>query len=634
MAAGILTSIWITTELSCASGAIKGVLPVISWERREVIDQGIVAQRSTVVIPMDSELADEVIDKRVLRFNHVDSAGAVDYDEERITEVAEDLQNRLLTVQTAGIIYDLAEKSTLITETVNGIVSRTPADAGVTPATALARVDAALPAHFAVDTVDPTDPISVDYNEDSPLSAGRKIRDAALANEGPTAVLELSVRRNGSTDYKIDLTAHNAIATSPEIRLRKNLGPLTRRKDSLPQITRAYIGEISGLHRPMQKVTAVTANTDITIEGIEIGYVGGETILLENDLWNTYYWVELKNGTAHLINDTTSTKLLMSSTTTINTGDWGYIAVDSSRNDFPYLDSLAKQALYGVKLGKVAGVYEDGFTNLCGPNADLHDWTGADPAGWSKTGTSATKTTTAGLWKYGGQSARMNAASSSLTAPMKTVHCDRLGVIQYRVVIRLAAFGGASALIRFTNPQTAATEDVLLDGTDSQANQLNTWLEVVKTYAITSTGAKTPNVALINGAGPADVYLDAMQCLYLPADYATLSPAFRARSGAAANIARGAFVFAAVGAPLVRFDQLDVADLYQENTDAWSTDRLAVGKYAALTDMTGVDQTYGSGLAHGFQRIMEIVRRSDRQRRAQVRLETLAETMTRLVTGA
>jgi hypothetical protein len=133
-----------------------------------------------------------------------------------------------------GIYMDLA----------NGIISRDEADGTVTLLYTLLsftvdelvdEIIAHAPSYFAKGTINnSTDVVpSFTFDYDTPLKA---LTELAELN-----VLELATRRNGDTDYKVDLlTQIGSTAETPEFRFRKNLMGVTREIDASDLANKIY----------------------------------------------------------------------------------------------------------------------------------------------------------------------------------------------------------------------------------------------------------------------------------------------------------------------------------------------------------------------------------------------------------
>lgn len=487
--------IW--TTLACATGSRVAVLPTLDCLTSEAIEGKTATQRLTVTVPRDATAAiAELVPRRVIRLLFTDGA----FEEYRIQDVVDSAQAVGVQVKANGVLFDLALGEKLLTQTTSPLVttSYTKVD------TATNLVTHALtfaPSYFSAGTVTPTATASVVFSDDTALSGLSKIADAMAAATGTT--YELSARRNGTTGYYVDLTVLNSGATVPDIRTGKNLVSLRRTRSSRDQATRVYPVTSGGDGAAWFKVTAVSANTYIEIDTIDGSAVNP---LIEDDCLNGKYWVH-EDGVAHEITDTTraSKRLAMASTTGIAVGEWGYFALNSSKDVLRYVDYPSAQATSGVQAIKLQ-TNSPGVTNFL-DNGTLANWTTATTTDWNppfgtitvdvptvfdRTGTlnRFVKETGAGNWLSGGASLRslQNGYAVGIYQT-KYLALNAGDTVTYTVWLKLKSFVGGS--IVFYDPTAATTETFSTDGTVSGLDRKNEWLAFSKTYSIATSGSKT-----------------------------------------------------------------------------------------------------------------------------------------------
>lgn len=600
MATAAVVAIWLATDLACAGGTPLGRVQVSRWDLSSAIEGYLVARRCQVIVPLSWSLQGQIIARRVLVVHFADGA----IEEYRISKVRRQVRSGIVSVEANGIELDLVERNQLITGT----------DAGLSVSTIITnRVLPALPAHFGSGTITPATLVNGSYSNSTPLGV---LLDAVAAVYEATATrYEVSVRRNGTTNYLIDVTAYNAAALVPDMRTRKNIADLTSEQSTVPHATRVYAGTPGGFERATYVVSAVSAGAYIEVQDM----AGGLAPAREDDQWNTtYYAVEWKNGTSHQITDTvrvsaSTTRWHMSSTTGITAGEFVYLALVSG-GVVQTVDSPALQATWKIKIGQVASIAAP--TNLCGVNADLHDWTGSLPAGWGGSGTAPTKVTTAGLWQYGGQAALFdNVAFSTLQPPTQSVYLTAGQVVVVAALVRIEQSVSAHGL-RFYDPNAGADVVVTLDGS---LGGMGAYQVVSQQWTIASTGVKSVAMRLETGLGGGKTYLDGVA--YWVLEPGTSEPTFRLGSGAAVNIAAANTLLDENGTPPTTF-AIDAVDLYQANQTQWAGDPIDVGVSLAITDATLI-------LTRQSLRVVSIQRSSDRPLNPLVTLSTLPSRITK-----
>lgn len=306
-------------------------------------------------------------------------------------------------IKAVGIFMDLA----------NGIISRDEANGNVTLYYTLASLTrtelvtlmvAAAPSHFAVGTITDgstkVDPFT--FNYDTPLKA---LQELAAMEE-----LELAVRRNGDTNYLVDLiTQIGSGATQPEFRYRKSLNGIERHTDSSKMANRIYPaggddGAIRlGLGEATWEVTAVPTATTVDLDGEPI---------FEDDQFNyagsTFFLENVRTGNSYGISDTdVALQRITTSTHDFIVGDLVKFRADGAGKQVQFVESYNAQLSYGMKIG----VKEENDLPLVDNlvvNAALDGWSGGNPDSWSAEGTPTIVENTSSLYtRVGGSSAKV-----------------------------------------------------------------------------------------------------------------------------------------------------------------------------------------------------------------------------------
>ena len=308
-----------------------------------------------------------------------------------------------------GALTARVKAQSILMDLQNGLVTRTEGDGTESVFyTLLSRtrqelvdlIVAKAPSYFAVGTIDDASTVvkTFTFEFDSPL---RALQELAVLEE-----MELNVRRNGATDYKVDLLdAIGSSATQPEFRYRKNLKGLSRELDSGKLVTRVYpagggddavrlsIGEA------MWEVTAVPTGTTADLAGSPI---------YEDDVLNGKF-LEDDAGATYEITDSDAT--LQRVTTAIDhglsVGDRVLFRANVDGDQLVYVESLVAQATYGVKVDVVEHT-DLVFINNLAPNPTFRNWSGGDPDDWTDVGTpTVTEEIDAQYTKVGGSSVKV-----------------------------------------------------------------------------------------------------------------------------------------------------------------------------------------------------------------------------------
>jgi len=591
MPTGRLVGIWLRDDLSCVSGSTRlaTLFPNVAtvWSTTATIENYLVARRCSINLPLVSELAAEVLVGRVLEFVY-DNAGTEEIVEYRISRrVRRSVGSGILVCEGAGVEFDLGSKDTVVGETASGLFTTEVSDFAITPLTALTnRVLAFAPSHFALGTVTPTDTVDVKYSgPDTPLSAALKIAAAVHATTGVR--YEVSVRRNGTTGYYIDLAIYQASASTPDVRTAKNLADYVVDEQGAEQTTRAYPQIAHGLWRPYYAVSAVSAGAYIEVQGL----FGARGPAREDDQLNGLYAVEDKNNTAHAITDVTlidyfTTRLAMASTTGISTGDRIYLAKNSTPDELEYLDSPAGQATdVGVKVGVLPNLVSP-VTNH-GLTPDLRTWSGSYPDDWVAVGSynAPTKVTTAGVSHQGGIVARFDGTTGGSGEAMeqtRSVYIPAGWLVTYVAYLHSAAGGGNTGGLAFYDPNTGAVGA-------TQNIPVGTYKTVAVAYTVNSAGVKTIGVQPLWGGSGSAWDLDAVMIVIAPSDLSIPADFFRG-SGAAKNIAAINDYFDSNAMPIVSYE-VSALDLFGLDPSTYSADGMDVGITLAITEpVTGAER--------------------------------------------
>ncbi len=569
--------VWTQTSIT-GLGTCQAVVPLLSCRTtEEVLSNAMVSRMIDITVSSGWDQRAELVLRRVLRLMYTDGT----FDEFRISEIQDSSGgDGVIRVAGLGIEYDLAEQATFVSRTVNGFVSfaftavDTPANLFSTYVLGFA------PAWIGGGTggIIPTAVVSVDFSDDTPLSAALKIAAACnalvAAGAGPGVAFDFWLSHVGVALYGVNL-GYLSQSVLPDIRGGTNLVTNRRALRTQDQTTRVYVttGE-NQLGDNQWAVAAVVVNTSIDVDDIN----GGLSLLLAAGALDGFYVIDASNG-AHLITgssivSSTRARLNIATTAPLAVGHWVRIAADSAGTQISHLDDLTAQATYGVKIGKLAAKV-DGYTNWL-KNPDFASTT----TSWT-VGGAPVATTTAGLWLRGGRSYKMRASTNDSLTQARSIYAVAGEVWTYSVWVYLDALGAAgpnTAFIRFDNPQTGANDFFYLDGTS--VSQVGSFVRFDRSYAITTTGAKTFTAVVGNNAanGASNVYFDSAM---IARTVSALD--FRVGSGASRNWNQGLQHLRANANPIATYD-LTTLDLYRLDPATWADLAITLGAYAVMSD--------------------------------------------------
>ena len=109
-----LERVEIWSNLQCASGSRVAFCPVLTCSTVEAIEGKTATQRLTMSVPRDATTAvGFLVPRSVVRLVYTDAT----FDEFRIQDVVDSAQAAAVTVQANGVLFDLAQGNTLLTQT-------------------------------------------------------------------------------------------------------------------------------------------------------------------------------------------------------------------------------------------------------------------------------------------------------------------------------------------------------------------------------------------------------------------------------------------------------------------------------------------------------------------------------------
>lgn len=594
----------IFTDLPCNGGAYVCELPVVSLETVERIENHVVYNRLTTSIYSSWENKAQLIVRRVVQIEDV--LGAI--EEYRISSIVDSIDGDTIELRADGIIFDLAQGDSLVTKTVSPATKLAWKPDPAFSTALLTEVLAFAPAYFAVGTVGAANYIDPEYDSDTVLSA--LVKQLVLLQLATGGSYELSARRNGTTNYLVDITQIGA-SLALQVRTGNNIVGLQRTLSTDLQVTRCVPVGVggSGIGDAQFNVTAVVPGVSITIACID--NAGAFAPVIESNVFNGLYWIH-EDGVAHQITASAwpTNVLSMASTAGIAVNEWGRIALNAAGDYLTYLDYPSKQATYG-KLVKKISVNVPAVTNWM-KHGDFaaFDWVGANPPDWTTALNPFTKVTTSGFWQVGGASAYTGAAANVVSLlGDRSVYCPAGSTVTYFWRIYFTRITGVvtSDHTDIGNPNTGTNDQWNYDPGTSVASSLQVttgqWYEFTKSYSVTAAGVKNLHFGfwrdgtVVGGGGL--YYVDCAQVTITP--QGVDAPAqFVRHSGAALVFGAGLAKLSANADPVATYE-VTVLDRTRADAVTWPYEAFDIGSGVTLTEP-------GLGIATPFCRIYEIQR--------------------------
>lgn len=588
--------IWTTYQ--CDGGTREAVFAL------EDLVQGNATERVTredtlaLVLPKDAAASAALALGRVLRLTYDDGT----FDEWRIHELADQSgrEGGRWRVTCRSVLYELRDVA-ILTSTSGTTVSLARTFDGLDASAIVDLLLPLLPAWWAKGTVTPTVVVSFSVTEATPLAVLRTLVEACAA-AGQSC--ELTVRRNGTTGYYLDLvTAIGSGATVPDVRTAKNILTSERLRSREPLITRIYptIGGTPALPYAYLRVDSV-AGSDIELRQAETD----APVVAFNDQFNGWY-LENDAGTRTQITDSVASTsvVTVASAAGYVAGAWCRLVADSAGTDLVYVANPTAATKVGMY--PVSG---DLVTNLVN-NPFLSRWPGstsAPPPGWSSSAGIVSRNANPTFIRRGLYSMRLQ-----YSAP---------GIIARTDLVTPAPGRGSTYSAKFTAFIATGGLQVQL------RNQVNTalatitvgtgWQEIEFT-GIAIAGATGLYLNCSNGTVGSDTYVDSAQITWGAAQAAWTQGSTPSIALTRANME----LLTNATDPMTY--TLTLADLQRWAPADWPYDELTLGATLSITDTElGVTTT---------SRIQEITRDLRNPLRTTLVLERQTRTLTTVLAG-
>jgi hypothetical protein len=480
-------------------------------------------ERLTLTVDTTEAAWSDVDIGKVLRTEFTNS----DWDEWRVVSYETQRAGDGVTAEiiAQGIRYDLRYRAGLAERVeANGFADLDFTLLGLTPSK---WVDELLlfpdmPSYFAKGTVNPTTEQSISVGPEAPLDLLMELEFLANRSDGGA---ELDIRRNGTTDYKIDLvTARGSTAEKAFLHGLKNLQRVKHRTTAVRgtddgQITRAYPvgGGDEGFRITMGRnlwTVSATASTTIDLAADNLG----DPIRYDDQLNNLY--VVRPDGVKKQITDSTVTnqRLTLGASHGVVANDEIRIARNSAGDELTYLEHPTSLATYGQFSGVVERADFPNVNQLLGEDQAFLGGTyvsGVAP-GWNAIGSpTLTEETSSQFVKHGTSSQKVVAADTegiitdAITVAPGTD--DPFLTAQIHILVTSLA---ASTSVRFQLEDVTNTVEYPSDASSAGATtELNKWIRLDIQPGVNFNAAATTSVKLKVWAtgGAATFYVDAGQ---------------------------------------------------------------------------------------------------------------------------
>ena len=357
----------------------------------------------TVVVTRDLSYWDDLAHDSVVRTVDVDG----EYDEWRIRQLTDgqDAKGKAnVTILCDSIKFDLVNNAEIMERAeMDGSAATHFEYYGLTPAEHIAVILTYAESYFTVGTIQTTDPVDMIYHDDTPLSA---LMELATITD-----TELSVSRDGTTSYRIDLVdGINVGGDVLEIRNGGNLISAKRTTDSRDMGTRVYVrgGQTFGREGTLAGAAwPVASQVTGTIQFVD-------EIMSENDQLNGYYVID-KDGFAREITDSVAPSTIVTAITISIPDDYRLslkrqytdpISGTIIYIDLTYLELPSAVTEYGIKPALLERSDIPGINNYV-VNPLLSKWEDANtPSGYEVLGNATIDKNTSSLYtRHGGASA-------------------------------------------------------------------------------------------------------------------------------------------------------------------------------------------------------------------------------------
>lgn len=554
--------IW--SDYQYAGGTRQAVLPredcrvLTTTERVERDDEG------TLELSKDAPAAEHLAIGRVVRLVYADAS----FDEWRVRQLQDSSRTAaILRATLQSPLLELATGAAVITKTTSTVVSLDVEWKGLTATEIATEILTFCPSGWSLGTVDPTIPVNLTASAWMPL---RALRELVAAVRAQGVDCELTHRRNGTTGYYVDLlTTIGASAGTIDVRSAKNLLSTTRTRDR-----DAYGTEVvplgtgqATLARAYLEVTAKSGST-LTLQS---PVTGGQVIAFDGQ-YDGLYLIDDANAKQLVSASGVDQECDVASAANFTVGRWYRLARNSSGDE---MVGIRKAPGTAGPVQIITSAQLDDTTNHFA-NPSQRTWTGASsapPDGWTTSGTvTLTRTTTTGLWVYGGKSCRVQASGGHLQSPTTNLY-----IPTWVTHVTLSAW------VYVTTASTGEVRFVvngsLVSSTTLASLGTGAWRRVDYSHSMSGlTGAVRAFYAYV-GLGVSDCYVDSVQLTLTNAARDFVEGSNPTRLLTFAN----KYLLAYSDTPVAY--QIQFGDLQAWDPEGWSDDEVSLGMTASVRDV-------------------------------------------------
>lgn len=403
------------TDAEDAGGTRAAVLDVVNpgnADRRRTVDG-----RTELVLELDRQQDgwSEVQHERVVRL--IGREGEAD-EEWRIRQIddAESEGGEIAgRVECEGVEMDLHQRTDLLERVEENGLSQLHFEVYQRPPSVhmdiilgnLSPYTSGAPAYFQKGTVEPTDPVDMIYDWDTPWSALQELAKVT----GTDLVVEWD-QAAGHYDVSL-LNERGSTAAEPLIKPGRNALRVDRRDKGREQATRVYP---QGGGREGERATMVEHAWEINTVDTGTGVITFLTDILIEDGQLVGLYAEKPDGTLTQVTASTApNQVTVADGSGLAAGDLIQFRRNSAGDELSYLEKPSAVSTYGVK-PKVLKRGDIPRVNNLVPNAFLSDWSGGLPVNFASVDTvdgapTIAQNTDQLFTRYGGSSAHVSGAS-------------------------------------------------------------------------------------------------------------------------------------------------------------------------------------------------------------------------------
>lgn len=585
-----LRSVSVWTDVEANSGTRESVVEdVLQFtDDIEIPDSGGLGRENAVLqLPVDDAAWSDIREGKVLRAELTD-------DEVREWRVVEQNKRRhsdggrIGIVRCESIAYDLKRRTPLLQRVES---NRADIDFTILSLTPTEWIDDVIlatpgwPSWITRGTVDATDDLSIFVDGMNAARLLDTICEQSRQSDGEP--YEWTLRRNGSTDYKIDLLSQRgSVSRTPYVAVRKNVLSARVRSTSKEQVTRVY-PRGGGSRTNRATMAAAKWNVD-SVSGSTVTLsdpAGGAGPVAFDDQLNGFYLEKAGGGLTEITDsDAGNNNVTVSDASGISSSDLVQVRENASGDQLIYLEHPSDKSTYGLQVGQldrqdvpaVENLVSDVAAAFCDEDSDSDGL--AD--GWSKVGSpTVTQETTAQFHRHG-------------TASMKVVASDGDGIETSAITVGptasdpyyvAQAFARAASgtyqvqLVDVTNSTSYPTSDV-----DAGKNPDTTkWHrhDIQPGVNFDDESTTQMKVRITASGGSATFYVDAGQLTNAK------DPASAIFKGRGANRLWQAAneELNRRSSPVTSYD-VDAIDLYRTDVDRWPDEKIEPGNTIRVRD--------------------------------------------------